>query len=484
MKDVEIYPSSWYYNACVHGFLEVLAWGLGDRGVDIVEGEFLQNDGSVKIPGDLMEAIFSTEDVPAPAGYELRKVPDDVRDLKRIAWWWVEKSLEVYFKDDIEKGKWLNLERANKVIGRLHYKDGIYPNLINLGAIRTAEGRCQELNRLLTNSFYKQLLGSDYRCSFCNREFIAEQEANQYSSALTRSISIIIGSSPDSFPNRMWNGLSNEVFCHQCRAFLLFNHLTFNTNKTYFINTDSLGLNWHLNSLFNNNHMSDSKSFTKVFYNIPFFRQSISTWGLQKIELFSYSESNKKIEHMQINHATALLLIQPRVTSFLNSLPITPVWKLFAKEHYSYFSTLIYKNLSIVVKGKKNEQEKKDIEIFTDVNDVSSVIRLIYLYEAIYTSIKSMKEGINMSLDLQEIKEAAQNAPLDLESNRSLIFRLLELTRLSKKSEVYYLLLRYYTAHKIEFPEVLSNTLIIEDDELFKTGVYAFISYLDKSKTN
>lgn len=91
MKDVEIYPSSWYYNACVHGFLEVLAWGLGDKGRDIVEEQFLQDDGSVRIPGELMEAVFSTIDVPAPAGYTFREVPDDVKDLKRIAWWWVEK---------------------------------------------------------------------------------------------------------------------------------------------------------------------------------------------------------------------------------------------------------------------------------------------------------------------------------------------------------------------------------------------------------
>ena len=61
MKDVVIYPSSWYYNACVQGFLEVLAYGLGEQ---IVTDEFLQNDGTVKIPGDLMEAVFAAKTRP------------------------------------------------------------------------------------------------------------------------------------------------------------------------------------------------------------------------------------------------------------------------------------------------------------------------------------------------------------------------------------------------------------------------------------
>lgn len=63
MSDVEIYPSSWYYNACVQGFLEILAWGLGEDGQQQVE-EMLQDDGRVVIPHALMEAAFSTNDTP------------------------------------------------------------------------------------------------------------------------------------------------------------------------------------------------------------------------------------------------------------------------------------------------------------------------------------------------------------------------------------------------------------------------------------
>jgi CRISPR-associated protein Cst1 len=481
MRDVEIYPSSWYYNACVHGFLEVLAWGLGDEGEDIVEKQFLQNDGSVRIPGNLMEAVFSTEDVTAPDGYVLRKVPGDVKDLKRIAWWWVEKSLKVYFAKDKEMGSWSNMEKANKVFGRLFYKEGKYPNLINLGTYKTAESRCEQLNRHLIFALPKDV--TNYHCSFCNTKFNIEEDINMYESSLTRSISITIGSTPNSFSNSFWNGLPNGVFCPQCRTYLLFGHLNLNHYRKAFVNTDSLKLNCHLNKLITHDALTKPQPFINAIQSLPTLQQNISAWGLQNLELFSFVSETSKIEHMPISGKVATLLIQPNISSCLNKLPSRPVWELFTKEQFSYFPTLIAKNLAIIVKDTINKQEKKDTEIFIQPGEYRKVQRLIYLYDAILATLKPRKEDKYMTgLNLGEIRKVAEEAPLDLDSNRSLVFRLLELTKLTKKSDVYYLLLRYYTAQKIAFPEVLSKVLLLEDDEMFKTGVYAYISFLPLDK--
>ena len=110
MKDVEIYPSSWYYNACVQGFLEVLAWGLGENGNQIIEKEILKPDGKAVIPGKLMEAVFSTKDSSIPNGCEFREVPADIPELKRIGWWWVEKSYLSGYVTKQDSGKILNWE--------------------------------------------------------------------------------------------------------------------------------------------------------------------------------------------------------------------------------------------------------------------------------------------------------------------------------------------------------------------------------------
>ena len=97
IKNIKLYPSSWYYNACVHGFLEVLAWGLGKEGERIVEEQILRNDGTAVIPGDLAKAIFSTDSVPLPDGYDERPIPDELKTMKRIAWWWIVTGYKAGF---------------------------------------------------------------------------------------------------------------------------------------------------------------------------------------------------------------------------------------------------------------------------------------------------------------------------------------------------------------------------------------------------
>lgn len=78
------------------------------------------------------------------------------------------------------------------------------------------------------------------------------------------------------------------------------------------------------------------------------------------------------------------------------------------------------------------------------------------------------------------LRKEAEEAPINLGDNRgkSLIYRLLELTRMNKKSNAYHLLLRVYITNGKSFPKHLSRLFEIEDSELFKNGIYAFVSGL------
>jgi CRISPR-associated protein Cst1 len=106
----------------------------------------------------------------------------------------------------------------------------------------------------------------------------------------------------------------------------------------------------------------------------------------------------------------------------------------------------------------------------------------------LYQEIRKYQEGgekvgyINYSV----LRKEARQAPIDLGNNRgkNLVFRLLELTRMNKKSSVYHLLLRVYITSGTEFPEQLSRLFQVKDSELFKNGIYAFVSALKSSEEN
>jgi CRISPR-associated protein Cst1 len=239
MKDVVIYPSSWYYNACVQGFLEVLAYGLGEQ---IVTDEFLQNDGTVKIPGDLMEAVFCCKNTPMPNPYcERVIVPEEVADLKRIAWWWVEKSYDIGYMKKDDRGKPLKrAEFFETVIRSLFHKSAPYPNL-------TQVPWPTERKKAFINDWFRMpALGNQWiNCAFCDNSCNLEPEQRTYDNYFTRSLSIELGSGPDVFPNSFWDGHPNMAMCKLCRSYFLCFHIT--SRKNSFINADSFRINWFLN---------------------------------------------------------------------------------------------------------------------------------------------------------------------------------------------------------------------------------------------
>lgn len=83
-------------------------------------------------------------------------------------------------------------------------------------------------------------------------------------------------------------------------------------------------------------------------------------------------------------------------------------------------------------------------------------------------------------LDINQLRNLGNGAPLNQDDN--LVFRLLELTRLYRKADVYHLLLRIYVAAGKEFPEQLARVFTVRDPNLFKTGIYAYISGLKPKK--
>jgi CRISPR-associated protein Cst1 len=148
------------------------------------------------------------------------------------------------------------------------------------------------------------------------------------------------------------------------------------------------------------------------------------------------------------------------------------VWDIVLKERFDYLLTIIYKSLRVFLADKDKDTEKDPdlIKIWGSgsTRNITPITNIIELYQ----EIRKYQEGgekvgyINYSV----LRKEARQAPIDLGNNRgkNLVFRLLELTRMNKKSSVYHLLLRVYITSGTEFPEQLSRLFQVKDSELLK----------------
>lgn len=467
---ITIYPSSWYYNACVQGFLEVLAWGLGERGAEIIEKELLQADGRVVIPDHLARAVFSPKGVPMPAGYTENPVPDELGEMKRIAWWWVARGYEAGFMKKDDRGKSLNIiDIVETVSRRLFCKDAPYENLTQLKG-----DKVEFLNKWFSLSESNDL--SHAICSFCGQKYEPEPRARVYDAFLTRTLSTSIGSSPGVFPNIFWDGNPNLAICEHCRSYFLCFHIV--QRNGFFINSDSLLLNWHLNRLLvgklNENRFGYQTALLDALHYDPQMRKGISSWGLQDLEIVILGDD--KIHYFPLPSSVAKMFLVPRISSVLNKISDVEVWEVVLEGQYDYLPTIIYKWLRAYLTGKKLDKDEKE-----ELAKVEQLLMLITLYMEL-SRLRNKERGMKSMdyLEANQLRNLGNSAPLAQNDNR--VFRLLELTRLHRKADVFHLLLRIYVAAGREFPEQLARLFTVRDPNLFKTGIYAYISGLEAKK--
>ncbi|GAW93387.1 type I-B CRISPR-associated protein Cas8b1/Cst1 [Calderihabitans maritimus] len=469
-KDVAIYPSTWYYNACVQGFLETLAWGLGEDAVR----SFLHDDGTVKIPAKVMEAVFSTRDVVMPENYPCldgREVPDELKELKRITWWWVEKSKK---KDGANVRETIDIT-CNSLFGS---NKTFYPNLLTHN---TGISRIDFLNSWfeIANKGKREI-----QCAFCGEIFSFDEQMNRLLDRFfTLSLSKDLGSAPKKVPNYFWDNKPNLPVCQQCRSYFLCFHIVY--QKKYFINSDSLKVNWFLNHLVWNETRGEGSYPEALFTAVPYnsqLRSALGSWGLQNMEVISFGGG--KIDYYPLSDRLAELFLIPVIASLLGKLYHRKLWDAILQEKFEYLLTIVYKSLHVSLTGENRNEDPEVIITKGDKNDMKRVFVVIRLFYEIRKYLKK-KGGVFVStLDLKEIRRAAEESPFSLDDNskKGLIFRLLELTRLNKRSEVYHLLMRTYVACGKPFPYCLAHLFEVRDDELFKTGIYAYISGIKTSE--
>lgn len=525
---IKIYPSTWYYNACVHGFLELLAFGIGK---EAVEGLF-QDDGTVEIPKDLMQAVFSTEEIEMPLEYTAsKKVPDEAKDMKRITWWWFHKSyldisndiifeldkkienklFEQYLKGkgigklfeilkgfygeeeppvnkedlgklfyskphvaSLSKAEYVNLN-VESICKKFFSKSGLHENLIQPNST-TWDERVTFLNNWFT---IPDTFAGKYICSFCGGYFTPEDTQERTEIFFSRLISTGLGSSIAAFPNATWNNTPNLMMCNCCHSFFLCFH--FVHRERHFINTDSLKVNWQIKHLIWLESQSNNRTYQKNMLSAISvnnnLRSSLSSWSRQNMEIVTFS-GNEGIEHRPLSPVVAELFSVPRISSALNALSYwncQVLWDVILQERFSHLLVIIYKCFRYFLTG--NSFLKKDPDMIADAkNPLDTLNKLLFLTEGIYSYLGGEKTVV----DMKQIRKDAETGPFNVEHNSSkgIIYKILEATRMNKKPEVYYMLLRQYIANETEFPLSLMELFEVKDDGIFKIGIYNYIAGL------
>jgi len=471
MKDLEIYPSSWYYNACVQGFLEVLAWGLGENGPQIVEEQLLQDDGRVIIPGALAEVIFGDSSLPEPAGYDCVPVPEELGGMKRIAWWWVNVSYNSGFIRKEDRGKVLNAqEKIETVFRSVFHKSADYPNLAQL--TWPLPRKIEFLGswfRIITNH------SDNFKCCFCGCECDLDETERVYDTFFTRSLSILLGNAPAVFPNLFWNGQPNLLFCKTCRSYFLCFHLI--RSNGFFVNSNSFKVNWHLNHILKTSKRKTRgyKNLMNAFYFNSQLRKGVGNWALQGIEILLFMRGG--VSYYPISDRLAKIFLIPQLSLLITKVDSERVWEIILREQFDYLPVMIYKSLRAYITGKHYDEDPDVLDSRGKESNDQAIADLIELYCELKRFLEKGKGGKNVVfVNVKELRNLASEAPI--KQNDSLIFRLLELTRLNRKADVYHILLRLYVAKEMTFPDQLAQLFTIRDNELFKNGIYAFISGL------
>lgn len=477
MKDIVIYPSSWYYNACVQGFLEILAWGLGDNGLQIVEEKLLQDDGRVVIPGELAEAIFGDSNVPMPARFDCVPVPKELAGTKRIVWWWVGKGYDQGFIRQIDRQR--DLETSLEIVETVTRNLLVGSRNRNYNSLVQPE---QDKVMFLNDWFSRAYKENDgISCSFCGTQFVSDFKERVLDEFFTLSMSKWLGSSLSGFPNLFWNGQPNLIVCKTCRSFFLCFHLIH--DNRFFINSNSFLVNWHLNRLMAGTIIKRRTLLNALHYD-PQLRRGVSNWGLQSMEvlIFQYVRNNAgRIEdilnYYPLSARLAKLFLIPRLSSLIAKVSNERVWDLILTERFDYLSVIIYKSLRAYITGKQYDEDPDILNPWGRDYKGQPIVNLIEFYSELIRYLEREKGGRGVAfVNVKELRNIASTAPLSL--NDGLVFRLLELTRLNRKADVYHILLRLYVARDKTFPTPLSDLFTIRDSELFKNGVYAFISGL------
>lgn len=451
---IVLYPSGWYYNACVMGFMEVLEYGLGK---EQVRG-FYQQDGTIQLPHQVVETICSTPQE-KPAADICAEAESPLPNLKRIAWWWVEKSKSA--RIDTYDAETMVIETCKGLLGT---NTTFYPNLFTHN---TKGSRVEFLNNWFSVNNNVVLKENLYCCSFCGTSYSSDFSGREYEDFFSNTISRFMGTAFGKFPNAFWGMAPDLVFCRTCRAILLFFHISYKAGM--FINAHSFQQIVQLNRImdqqdYNSKYYYKNHFLIKLLHRSEQMKQTLGAWQRQGLALVLFS--NTGVEEIYLPVEVTGVLFHPSVACWLRKLHGKDDKELLlylARGEYERLLGAIYQSVRLLVQSE---------QVMTEYQPC---VKLIHLYQAINSQI-NMGRRQTVRIDaVMNFKPAEYPECLTKQGAK---LRLLEMVRLGQRQDIQYFLIRAYVAEKKSIPMAVSQALNLENINEFKSVLFAFIAGL------
>ncbi len=438
MSELSLYPSNWLYNAGVIGFLRVLEWG-GKK--------FSLKDGRVILNKELISESF---------------------------------ELRLQFHKEV-------LGNEGAVWGN----NRLYPNYIQFSQ-----------KEFFINYYVPSLskIESSGYCSFCDGFFLPSKEIENlrkkwkgkqdgFESFMEQRVkfqiihSRLLGASLGEMPNSFWNLNLSLPICHLCSYLIIFHHLAFTrtSDGEIFINAPDFRLMWYLNKFAREVVGREGGKDVRKIFGLSLMQwairisQTLGAWTMANVEVIRKWRKEKEefIDHFELSYDVVRVLMDPTAASLLQSIGSWPILELVMTGRFSELLLAAYCTARALLLD--NIPKNHCIKKYGGGKDTAGEMfsRLPLLFSRIKEIVK--EGSMSNYSDAWRLKEAGQRLKLKGEFERS-VFRILELTRLGKINDAYQAILRILVANKKPVPEELVKILQVEDIEIKKSYIYAFLS--------
>jgi CRISPR-associated protein Cst1 len=449
-KKIILYPSNWFYNAGVIGFLKIL---------------------------------------------DVKKVENSIVKIEMVSL----NPEEIFNKwDELTREK-LGISYSNRGGGTMTY---YYSN-------QTEKSIKEKIEALLksVNTRKKKFTLS---CNFCG-EKESTNKSDLKKKILMQTFGNILLASAKTFSNAYWMLKPREFVCSKCEFILMCHHIPFislEKNKLeeieIFINAPDFKLIWDLNR-FAEEILKESKEYeirkilgSSLLQWAIKRRALLGAWTMMNIEVIVKKRVRRNnkfeniIDYFDLPQDITKILLDYEIASLIERINEEKIFDLILSGKFSELEKANYFVLRAILKLKNKEKisENDPIKKYFTNNELKyfqEVSRILpELYAKILKKLEvNMEEKEKINELMWKLKKEGERVKKGLvQSINDIGFRLLEQVRLGNKDNVFYILLRCFAANEEKFPDELVEAFKPENEKYFKTLIFSFLApILGKEET-
>jgi hypothetical protein len=438
-----LYPNNTLYNISIDGFLRCLKEMYSFDQIL----KWLYEDGTLRIPTELIEEIFQVE------------VNNKTTDIEKVQIWELTEKYTQLSRARLKNPK----PNPEDILRSLLISNKTwYPNVFASKAQREGRKIIYHFQNIFSDWHVKaDLKKKKLNCAFCGEAFNPSE--NIQDNAMTAPNSPDLGSFPASFPNTFWNSDPQTYLCSKCKSLFYFQHLSGLEINRFFINTNSFKLNYILNSVFEKYDRLDlSSALQKALKNF----KTIGLWSLSNIEII---EKNYKKGYVTktFPRRIAKIIIKPIVLSMLQK----------TANRTKIGNYTLDSSLDLITTGNHSGLLDNAYKCLRSDEPFGGELTKYFaiLYIETTGGDDNMSKGlIALQRQVPTISESIQDSIYKMK------FKLVEQIRVNNQEAVLGILTRIFLSHNAQLPEFLIH--IFNDENHFQAKMYTFLGTVKGKK--